>query len=139
MDLEAEGSCEVWVLQGVDYPRQPKDLFTKGCCDLYSILVVHFLYKKIPQRKPRRSALVSQLKAVASEATLHVPKTKPLDIVDEIFAHVTSDRTVYVALFVEDFRDGVKELYASRPLTPEMFIMVHMSSWMKTFAINCII
>ena len=66
--------------------------------------------------------------------------TMLLDIVDEIFAPVTtSDRADYVAMLVEDFLDGFKELYPSRPLTPKMHFMVHMSSWMKRFAFKCII
>lgn len=51
-----------------------------------------------------------------------------LDIVDEIFAPVTTpDRVDYIAMLVEDFLDGFKKLYPSRPLTPKMHYMVHMS------------
>ena len=57
-----------------------------------------------------------------------------LDIVDEIFAPVTTpDRADYVVMMVEDFLEGFKELYPSRPLTPKMHFMVHMPSWMKRF------
>ena len=37
--------------------------YPEGCCNFYSLLEVLFLNKKIPPRKPRLSALVSQLKA----------------------------------------------------------------------------
>lgn len=57
-----------------------------------------------------------------------------LDIVDEIFAPVTTpDRADYVAMMVEDFLEGFNELYPSRPLTPKMHFMVHMPLWMKRF------
>ena len=59
-----------------------------------------------------------------------------LDIVDEIFAPVTSsDRADYVGMIVEDFLDGFKKLYPSRPRTPKIHFMVHMSSLMKKFAL----
>lgn len=37
--------------------------YPEDCCNFYSLLEVLFLNKKIPPRKPRLSALVSQLKA----------------------------------------------------------------------------
>ena len=36
--------------------------YPEGCCNFYSLLEVLFLNKKIPPRKPRLSALVTQLR-----------------------------------------------------------------------------
>ena len=41
--------------------------YPEGCCNFYSLLEVLFLDKKIPPRKPRLSALVSQLRDSLSE------------------------------------------------------------------------
>ena len=75
----------------------------------------------------------------------HIPDNYPywesylkhLDIMDEIFAPVTTpERIDYVGMLIEDFLGELKDLYPDRPVTPKMHYLVHIPSWMKWYILS---
>ena len=62
---------------------------------------------------------------------------KHLDIMDEIFAPVTTpERIDYVGMLIEDFLGEFKDLYPDRPVTPKMHYLVHIPTWMKRYTLS---